>query len=70
MQDEIGVEKIRCGQCTMTFRRGKKLPRAHNHRCPECKRPFWECESGGKLIICGISGRQAAEWADKKAPPV
>ena len=32
MQDEIGVEKIRCGQCTMTFRRGKKpLQSCNNH---------------------------------------
>ena len=41
------MEKIRCSQCTMTFRREFR-PRANNHRCPDCKRPFWEVDPGDR----------------------
>ena len=60
------MEKIRCSQCTMTFRREFR-PRANNHRCPDCKRPFWEVDPGqSHAVICGISDRQATEWEGEK----
>ena len=60
------MERIRCGQCTMTFRRENR-PRAKNYRCPDCKRPFWDARKAEtNLIICGISDRQATEWEGEK----
>ena len=59
---KLVMGKIRCNQCTMTFRREDR-PRGNNYRCPDCNRPFWAVNPGeGKPTICGISDRQAAEW--------
>ena len=61
------MEKIRCGQCTMTFRREFR-PRADNHRCPDCRRPFWVVAArDDNTVICGISDLQATEWEGESA---
>ena len=56
---ENEIERIKCYQCTMTFRRESSAspPGGHGRErliCPECRRPFWSAMTAKAHAMVGV----------------
>lgn len=65
------MKRVKCYQCTMTFRVEKPWyceHRTERVRCPDCRRPFWSVVNMGEAIV-GMTPEDAAQWHPEEMEP-